>query len=162
MSLSDVFGSWLFAHYQLNFMNLVWLNAGTTALALVAIPSCRRGSSDNGRKTACRSPDRSSYELPRLVPWIRLSGSGHPRSPGGEERHVCVSRRGKSKRTPTTGPQADRQRPPAGSSRRRFLSAAAIRETVESIVIAWCWRFSSARSRPKPSSSPPARWLRPS
>jgi predicted MFS family arabinose efflux permease len=38
MSLSDVFGSWLFAHYRLNFMNLVWLNAGTTALALLAIP----------------------------------------------------------------------------------------------------------------------------
>ena len=38
MSLSDVFGSWLFAHYHLNFMNLVWLNAGTTALALLAIP----------------------------------------------------------------------------------------------------------------------------
>ena len=38
MSLSDVLGSWLFAHYHLNFMNLVWLNAGTTALALFAIP----------------------------------------------------------------------------------------------------------------------------
>jgi hypothetical protein len=38
MSLSDVFGSWLFTRYHLNFMNLVWLNAGTTALALLAIP----------------------------------------------------------------------------------------------------------------------------
>jgi MFS family permease len=38
MSISDVFGSWLFAQYHLNFMNLVWLNAGTTALALLAIP----------------------------------------------------------------------------------------------------------------------------
>lgn len=38
MSLSDVLGSWLYAHYHLNFMNLVWLNAGATALALLAIP----------------------------------------------------------------------------------------------------------------------------
>jgi len=38
MSLSDVFGSWLFAQYHLNFMSLVWLNAGTTALVLLAIP----------------------------------------------------------------------------------------------------------------------------
>lgn len=38
MSLSDVFGSWLYAHYHLNFMSLVWLNAGTSALALIAVP----------------------------------------------------------------------------------------------------------------------------
>ena len=37
-SLSDLFGSWLFEHYRLNFMNLVWLNAGTTALVLVVVP----------------------------------------------------------------------------------------------------------------------------
>lgn len=37
-SVSDVFGSWLFANYHLNFASLVWLNAGTTALALLAIP----------------------------------------------------------------------------------------------------------------------------
>ena len=38
MSLSDVCGSWLFAAYHLSFMNLVWLNVGTTALALLAVP----------------------------------------------------------------------------------------------------------------------------
>ena len=38
LSVSDLVGSWLFARYHLNFMNLVWLNAGTTALALLAMP----------------------------------------------------------------------------------------------------------------------------
>lgn len=37
-SLSDWVGSTLFTHYGLTFHNLVWLNAGTTALVLVAIP----------------------------------------------------------------------------------------------------------------------------
>ena len=31
-ALSDIAGSWLYDHYHLTFMNLVWLNAGTTAL----------------------------------------------------------------------------------------------------------------------------------
>ena len=38
MSVSDVFGSWLFARYHVHFMQLVWLNAGTTALTLLAVP----------------------------------------------------------------------------------------------------------------------------
>lgn len=36
--ISDVSGSWLYDHFGLNFMSLVWLNAGTTALALLAVP----------------------------------------------------------------------------------------------------------------------------
>lgn len=38
ISLSDVFGSWLFGHFHLQFTSLVWLNAGTTASALLVIP----------------------------------------------------------------------------------------------------------------------------
>jgi Na+/melibiose symporter-like transporter len=37
-SLSDVIGSFLYNHYNLGFMNLVWVNAGTTALVLLVIP----------------------------------------------------------------------------------------------------------------------------
>jgi predicted MFS family arabinose efflux permease len=37
-SLSDWVGSSLFTHYGLTFEHLVWLNAGTTALVLVAVP----------------------------------------------------------------------------------------------------------------------------
>lgn len=37
-SISDVLGSYLFDHYQLGFKNLVWINAGTTALVLLVIP----------------------------------------------------------------------------------------------------------------------------
>lgn len=37
-SLSDVIGSYLFDNFGLTFRNLVWLNAGTTALILVAVP----------------------------------------------------------------------------------------------------------------------------
>jgi predicted MFS family arabinose efflux permease len=37
-ALSDWSGSWLYGHFHLTFLNLVWLNAGTTALALVAVP----------------------------------------------------------------------------------------------------------------------------
>jgi predicted MFS family arabinose efflux permease len=37
-SLSDWVGSTLFTHYGLTFHHLVWLNAGTTALVLLAIP----------------------------------------------------------------------------------------------------------------------------
>jgi Na+/melibiose symporter-like transporter len=37
-SFSDVLGSYLFEKYKLTFMNLVWLNAGTTALVLFVIP----------------------------------------------------------------------------------------------------------------------------
>ena len=35
---SDVSGSWLYSHFGLTFRSLVWLNAGTTALVLLAIP----------------------------------------------------------------------------------------------------------------------------
>jgi Na+/melibiose symporter-like transporter len=37
-SFSDVLGSYLFDHFQLGFKNLVWINAGTTALILLVIP----------------------------------------------------------------------------------------------------------------------------
>lgn len=37
-SLSDVTGSWLFTRFHLTFTDLVWLNAGTTALVLLVIP----------------------------------------------------------------------------------------------------------------------------
>lgn len=37
-SLSDVFGSWLMDQHHVSFFNLVWLNAGTTALVLAVIP----------------------------------------------------------------------------------------------------------------------------
>lgn len=38
LSLSDVLGSWLFDKFDQTFMNLVWINAGTTALVLVVVP----------------------------------------------------------------------------------------------------------------------------
>jgi hypothetical protein len=37
-SLSDWTGSTLFARFGLTFHHLVWLNSGTTALVLLAIP----------------------------------------------------------------------------------------------------------------------------
>ncbi len=37
-SLSDWTGSFLFTHFGLTFANLVWLNAGTTALVLLVVP----------------------------------------------------------------------------------------------------------------------------
>lgn len=37
-SISDVIGSYLFDHFKLGFKNLVWVNAGTTALVLIVIP----------------------------------------------------------------------------------------------------------------------------
>jgi predicted MFS family arabinose efflux permease len=37
-NLSDWLGSHLYTAYGLTFMNLVWLNAGTTALVLLAVP----------------------------------------------------------------------------------------------------------------------------
>lgn len=37
-SLSDILGSWLIDHGYTTFFKLVWLNAGTTALVLLAIP----------------------------------------------------------------------------------------------------------------------------
>jgi MFS family permease len=36
--LSDWTGSFLFARFHLNFVHLVWLNAGTTALVLLVVP----------------------------------------------------------------------------------------------------------------------------
>ena len=38
LALSDVFGSWLVARHHVPFFHLVWLNAGTTLLALAALP----------------------------------------------------------------------------------------------------------------------------
>ena len=37
-ALSDIFGSWLIDQHHVSFFNLVWLNAGTTALILIVIP----------------------------------------------------------------------------------------------------------------------------
>lgn len=37
-ALSDLLGSWLYDHFHLRFVHLVWLNAGTTALVLLAVP----------------------------------------------------------------------------------------------------------------------------
>ena len=37
-ALSDVSGSWLFNHFRMTFLSLVWLNAGTTALVLLVVP----------------------------------------------------------------------------------------------------------------------------
>jgi MFS family permease len=37
-ALSDWSGSWLYSHLHLTFLHLVWLNAGTTALVLLAVP----------------------------------------------------------------------------------------------------------------------------
>lgn len=38
MALSDISGSWLIDHHFATFFNLVWINAGTTALVLLVIP----------------------------------------------------------------------------------------------------------------------------
>jgi predicted MFS family arabinose efflux permease len=37
-ALSDICGSWLIDQHHVSFFNLVWLNAGTTALVLIVIP----------------------------------------------------------------------------------------------------------------------------
>ena len=37
-ALSDLTGAYLHDKYHLTILNLVWLNAGTTALVLVAVP----------------------------------------------------------------------------------------------------------------------------
>lgn len=37
-ALSNLAGSWLYEHLHWNFKNLVWLNAGTTALVLLIVP----------------------------------------------------------------------------------------------------------------------------
>ena len=37
-ALSDLLGAWLYDHLHLTFRDLVWLNAGTTILVLVAVP----------------------------------------------------------------------------------------------------------------------------
>jgi Na+/melibiose symporter-like transporter len=37
-AFSEVSGSWLYEHLHLTFLNLVWVNAGTTAIGLLAIP----------------------------------------------------------------------------------------------------------------------------
>jgi predicted MFS family arabinose efflux permease len=36
--LSDWIGSFLYGHYHVTFMSLIWLNSGTTLIALVAVP----------------------------------------------------------------------------------------------------------------------------
>jgi predicted MFS family arabinose efflux permease len=38
LMISDVLGSYLYDHFQLAFRNLVWINAGTTALVLFVVP----------------------------------------------------------------------------------------------------------------------------
>ena len=38
IGVSDILGSRLIEHYHFTFFNLVWLNAGTTALVLIAVP----------------------------------------------------------------------------------------------------------------------------
>lgn len=38
MALSDIAGSWIIDHHYATFFNLVWINAGSTALILLVIP----------------------------------------------------------------------------------------------------------------------------
>lgn len=38
LGVSDILGSRLIEHYHFTFFNLVWLNAGTTALVLIVVP----------------------------------------------------------------------------------------------------------------------------
>lgn len=38
IGISDVLGSWLVDRWHFTFHNLVWLNAGTTALVIFAVP----------------------------------------------------------------------------------------------------------------------------
>lgn len=38
IALSDMLGSYLYGHFGMTFRNLVWLNAGTTILVLLAVP----------------------------------------------------------------------------------------------------------------------------
>ena len=38
LAVSDIFGSWLIEGQRMSFFGLVWLNAGTTALTLLALP----------------------------------------------------------------------------------------------------------------------------
>jgi len=38
LAVSDIFGSWLIERHHVSFFSLVWLNAGTTALVLLAVP----------------------------------------------------------------------------------------------------------------------------
>jgi MFS family permease len=70
LSLSDIIGSALFEKYNLTFMNLVWVNAGTTALVLVVIPFLPRRIVDRkeGESTAeVQVP--SVTPAPRTCPW---------------------------------------------------------------------------------------------
>src|SRR2546422_379700 len=43
LAVSDIFGSWLIERHQVSFFSLVWLNAGTTALVLLAVAVLARG-----------------------------------------------------------------------------------------------------------------------
>ena len=36
--LSDWIGSFIYGHYHVTFLSLIWLNSGTTLIALVAVP----------------------------------------------------------------------------------------------------------------------------
>jgi predicted MFS family arabinose efflux permease len=38
LAASDILGSYLYDHFHLPFKNLVWINAGTSALVLLVIP----------------------------------------------------------------------------------------------------------------------------
>jgi len=38
LAVSDIVGSWLIEQHHVSFFSLVWLNAGTTALVLLAVP----------------------------------------------------------------------------------------------------------------------------
>lgn len=60
-ALSAVTGSWLYGHFHLTFINLVWLNAGTGALVLLFVPflpSSLVEQNDGGTR------DRGSKERP--------------------------------------------------------------------------------------------------
>src|SRR2546430_14113907 len=60
LAVSDIFGSWLIERHQVSFFSLVWLNAGTTALVLLAVPFlprgvvCRGGGAPGGGSTPNR------------------------------------------------------------------------------------------------------------
>jgi Na+/melibiose symporter-like transporter len=65
-ALSDTSGSWLYSHFGLTFKHLVWLNAGTTALVLFAIPmlpAVLLRARDGEAATAVIHPDECPSEL---------------------------------------------------------------------------------------------------
>lgn len=68
-ALSNWFGSWLHDFYRLDFMQLVWLNAGTTALVLLIVPLM-----PTELMNRCEGEEAVASERPLSQEWERGRG----------------------------------------------------------------------------------------